>query len=39
MECFADANRNNEGILYVMIWDNLPCILLGKTINHTTVCQ
>lgn len=39
MECYADVNKNNEGILYVMIWDNLPCILLGKTIKHTTVCQ
>ena len=39
MKCYADVNKNNEGILYVMIWDNLPCILLGKTIKHTTVCQ
>lgn len=39
MERYTDVKKNNEGILYVMIWDNLPCILLAKTLKHTTVCQ
>ena len=39
MERYTDVKKNNEGILYVMIWDNLPCILLAKTLKQTTVCQ